>query len=343
MKKYVINTPLVFSALLSFNFTSAETYGDLDFLLINANAQLPQNCDWGRSIPNPGSREESTVALEDVQNAYQASEDLSSAGDQTWSENAADAYEIYQFGKALKSLYDSTDYLRIEAPDYVVRGQPTQFKANMNKLLAYASFYNNEDGYVGRDKSNYEANSYFDMTFDHERGAGLAWATRGDLCSATGFWVQNAPEVSIASVTNGETSSTVKIRYYIDNAYSKAIRDGQPAKIQFSQSYDGISRSVGINLSSIRSQNSFAYNVNDYLKNFRVIKGEDNKYYGEFDYVISDMMFQRSYYNPVSIKLSDGVHSVTTSVKTWKPLPSSGSAGTREACGRAGKPYPCTL
>lgn len=345
MNKNGIKITLLACSIMAASPAMSNVQNNVDYLLVNKTVELPEDCDWGRAKPNPEDIEEVNVTLEDVQQAYQAYEDLGSYEDQELKENAADLEVLYEFGQALKTLYDATDYLRIEAPSYVKRGVSTRFKANLNKVTASVRFYNNEDGYVGSDKSNVEANSYKNMTFDHERGSAIAWAVRGDLCSATGFWVHNPPEISVKSVENGEHGSTVTISYYVDNLYSKAVNEGKPVSLTISQTVDGNKTSVKRSLPAIKSGNNGSYYfAHDSGAKVKVVKSGAGVFKGEFTYHVSDHWFERSFYNPIKLTLSDGAHTTSTTVKTWKvPSTPRQIEGTQEQCGRAGKPYPCYL
>lgn len=122
---------------------------------------------------------------------------------------------------SIPGLLSDYYYLRIEGPTYVLKNQSNRFKGNSLQAFAYVNFHNDEIGYTGRDKSNYEANSYSYMTFQG-RGPSLAWITGNGLCSAKKVWVQNGPEIS-ASYDKGK----VTIKYYADNRYSKAAIEGK--------------------------------------------------------------------------------------------------------------------
>ena len=214
----------------------ASVADGVDYLVLPPEGEsLPEGCSFGRATPT--SVKEAEVSLEDVQNAYEASIDLweqlddEDENDQTTRENLSDGKTIYEVGKAIYDLFESSEYLRIEGPTHVLRGSYHRFKGNLFNMYAYVSFYTNESGYVGRDKSNFYANAYLNVKFEKEWGAGLVWISRGDLCSAKAVWVQNAPEIDL--VVNANRTATIS--YEID-PYSKAYLNGDSVRVSVTQS-----------------------------------------------------------------------------------------------------------
>lgn len=174
-----------------------------------ATNSLPQNCAYGRdksynvSSTNVGSAVQSGLSV--VANPYDPS---------SW------AQFVYSLGK----LTDSFDYLRIEGPNHVLQGQYSRFKGNLFDRYAYVNFNSSEAGYVGRDKSNLDANSYLDVKFDKTHGYGLVWITRSNLCSAKGVWVQKEPQISPITLMAQTRSMVAEVNYQIDD-YSLAAKD----------------------------------------------------------------------------------------------------------------------
>lgn len=124
-----------------------------------------------------------------------------------------------------------SNYLRIEGPSYVIQGEPSRFKGNLSDIYAYVNFFNSENGYVGRDKSNLEANAYKHMTFDETYGHGLAWITRRSTCSAKDVWIQKRPTISKKSL-NGGSVLTASVNFALDK-YSEYFRHGVNPKVRF--------------------------------------------------------------------------------------------------------------
>lgn len=166
---------------------------------------LPVSCEYGRV-------KQYDVAASEVASAVQSG--LALYG------NPYDVSSWAEFAYSLGSLLNSFDYLRIEAPSHVLQGVPFTFKGNLFDTFAYVNFHSSEKGYVGRDKSSIEANAYYDTQFDTTYGYGLAWVTRGGLCSAQGVWVQKKPDFELVSLTYGRAVIKVNI-----DQYSKAAKD----------------------------------------------------------------------------------------------------------------------
>ena len=123
------------------------------------------------------------------------------------------------------------NYLRIEGPSYVLQGESSRFKGNLADIYAYVRFFNSEKGYVGRDKSNFEANAYKSMTFDTTYGNGLAWIVRGPTCSAKDVWVQKKPTISKRSLTGGD-ELTASVNFALDK-YSEYFQKKVNPRVTF--------------------------------------------------------------------------------------------------------------
>lgn len=173
---------------------------------------IPTGCKYGRDTYDPSA--------EAVSDAIEAGYDYARQ-DPDASEEEQDAQLIVLL-EALVNIVDSYEYLRIEAPKHVLRYEPFRVKANLFDMLAYVKFNNSEDGYVGRDKSNFEANSYLTMVLEDTYGYGLLWVARGPLCSASGVWVQEAPGISYESLEIQGTTIEAAVHYSMDD-YSRAV------------------------------------------------------------------------------------------------------------------------
>ncbi|MBU1619877.1 MAG: hypothetical protein KJ556_13905 [Gammaproteobacteria bacterium] len=188
-----------------------------------ATNALPENCSYGRDTSY-------NVSGTNVSSAVQSG--LSVAA------NPYDPSSWAQFVYSLGKLSDSFDYLRIEGPNHVLQGQNSRFKGNLFDIYAYVNFNTSESGYVGRDKSNLDANAYRDVKFDRTHGYGLVWVTRAGLCSAKGVWVQKKPSVSPITLMGSGGSFIAEVSYQVD-PYSKAAKDpATDASIQFFWSGD---------------------------------------------------------------------------------------------------------
>lgn len=130
----------------------------------------------------------------------------------------------YAIVNSIAQLIFSTDSLRIETPKHVLQNTTFRAKANLFDPYVYTYFSNSEKGDIGRDKSNLEANSYLNMSFDETYGYGLIWAYRSNLCSAEGVWVQKAPKFTSASASGGDMSVQGNFSYEIDQ-FSRAAKD----------------------------------------------------------------------------------------------------------------------
>lgn len=179
---------------------------------------LPENCEYGRDKNYDVSPYELYDAIRDGLDVYAT--------------GGTDLYAWNEFLNSLANVLDGFDYLRIETPKHVLKGETFRSKGNLFDIYAYVNFYNSEFGYVGRDKSNLDANSYLEMNFEDTYGYGLVWIERGGLCSAEGVWVQEAPKMNSATADDGgyhKISGTVN--WSVDQ-YSRAAKDsGVKAKV----------------------------------------------------------------------------------------------------------------
>lgn len=151
---------------------------------------LPAGCEYGRDKKfEPDSEVDLVEQMNNARNVYNDSEDY-----QSWA-------SILNF---VKNMVTGFDYLRIEGDQFLLKGQGSRFKGNLFDPLAYVRFYTSESGYVGKDKSNLEANAYKEITFTKTYGRGLVWIIRGGLCSAKSVIVQKKPE---AGSVNAEYSA----------------------------------------------------------------------------------------------------------------------------------------
>lgn len=164
------------------------------------------------------------ITNEDINNFIEVSQDPGG----TIAEDPQAAKELYDF---INGLWENFRYLRIEGPSHVLQNESARFKGNMFDPYAYINFYNSEDGYVGKDKSNLEANAYKRMTFKGTYGYALAWITRGSRCSAKGVWVQKAPTISKKSLTGGN-NITASVNFGMDK-YSKYFQNNINAAVRF--------------------------------------------------------------------------------------------------------------
>ena len=303
---------------------------EVDYLLVPFDpSELPENCTFGRSKTEG---EDSEVSLEEVQGAYNATVNLISYGGNTFQDNIKDAKKVYDIAEKIYFIYSSHDYIRMEGPSYVTRGEAHRFKANTLSMFANVRFYTNEQGHVGTSKSGVELNAYQNVKFEQERGVGLVWAARSDMCSAFGVWVHDAPEVEVLSLDH-ETRQ-LEIKYYVDNRYSKAVRESvDPALIihQRRSSSSAMTHvswlpAIGVNRKESPSNRSV-----------KIEKGEDGRYYG-----IVSLWLQHSLdlEKEFSVTLQDGTYPVSIDVNprlyqaqsndhtsrgcTWNSYPSHG-------------------
>lgn len=145
-------------------------------------------------------------------------------------ENSNENYEKErEFAKFIYEFVDSYDYLRIEGPSHILQNNPARFKGNLFDPFANVRFHTGEDGYVGKDKSNIEANAYKHVTFDRHYGPSAVWITRSGLCSAKGVWVQKRPKISKVSIEGGKLLD-VTVKYSLDK-YSKYYLSGERPEV----------------------------------------------------------------------------------------------------------------
>ncbi|CAM4207815.1 hypothetical protein [Pseudoalteromonas byunsanensis] len=179
---------------------------------------LPSHCEYGRQTHYDVSYEEVASAIEDGLKTYANPYDFNS-----WKD----------FYDSMSNLLDSFDYLRIETTKHVLQGSSFRAKGNLFDRYAYVHFHNSEKGFIGKDKSNLDANSYLNMSFDKTYGYGLVWITRDNLCSAEGVWVQKNPTASKRSASVSGQTFSASVSYAVDK-YSKAAKDNNtPVKVTF--------------------------------------------------------------------------------------------------------------
>lgn len=128
--------------------------------------------------------------------------------------------------KILEVSINSLDYIRIETPNYVLQGEEFRAKGNLFDRFAYTRFHNSEFGYIGKDKSNWDGNSYLHMKFQNTYGLGLIWITRSDQseCSMEPVYVQKRPTILSASADTGYGRIDVDLSFALDQ-YSQAVND----------------------------------------------------------------------------------------------------------------------
>lgn len=177
--------------------------------------ELPLNCEYGRA------KSYDIHAGEDLSNAIEAGYDIYQ--DPSFSPTNYSAWLSLING--IRQLIDGFDYLRIETPDHVLQGREFRVKANLFDRLANVQFNNSEYGYVGTDKSNWDANAYLNMTFSRTYGTGLVWVNRASgMCSAEPVWVQKPPRVKSGTVRLSDGKILTNLDYSIDK-YSRAFKD----------------------------------------------------------------------------------------------------------------------
>lgn len=179
---------------------------------------LPGNCDYSKQESNDITTEELVTAIASGLELYGSPYDPAA-----W----------ISFAESLGDLYDSFDYIRLEVPEYVIIGDDFTAKANLFDIYAYVDFHNSEKGYVGRDKSNLEANTYFNgMRFDATHGLGLIWAERDGLCHAKSVWVQHEPEALFVSApVGGHNSVTLNVGWAFDEFSRVGIEANSDARV----------------------------------------------------------------------------------------------------------------
>ncbi|HEY0921146.1 hypothetical protein [Rheinheimera pacifica] len=231
-------------------------------------SSLPQHCDYGRVKQYDVQVTQVTSAIESGFQLYG-----SPYSPQAWG----------QFAYSLGSLLNSFDYLRIQAPSHVLQGSPFTFKGNLFDPFAYVNFHTSEKGYVGRDKSSIEANAYYQTSFDQTYGYGLAWITRGNLCSAQGVWVQKLPDFQLVSLTYGRAVIKVNIDQFSRAAKDPAVRSKitlrgfaqEGSQIEhYPLSFDQLTGNITVNFSS------------DYFgTNFKIYATIDDGTYTQVKYI----------------------------------------------------------
>lgn len=213
--------------LISVPFLTAAAFAE------SSNANVPENCVFGRDRDAYNY----SISLEESQNFYQASSE--SYSERSNQENAELYTEIYN---TIKRWVEDSDYLRIEGPDYVIVGNDRRFKANLFDPYSYVKFFTDQDGYVGRDKSNLEANAYRTYSFP-ARGVALTWVTDGGLCSAKAVGVQSYPQVNATDKKNNEivrfpNYNTVSFIASVDDFSMAGMKEDTKLKVRVGVQYD---------------------------------------------------------------------------------------------------------
>lgn len=204
------------------------TFAAVAFAATTVSAQartfdLPNGCEYGRVKSYDFKSEDVKGAVESGYNIYndpQTYPDPSNPDQTDYNQE-----EYANFFESLINLFNSFDYLRVEVPKHVVQDEVFRAKGNLFDRYANVHFNNSEFGYVGKDKSNLDANSYLNMKFSRTYGYGLVWINRaGGMCSAEGVWVQKKPRIVSASATHSSGKVQANIEYLIDK-YSTAAKD----------------------------------------------------------------------------------------------------------------------
>ncbi|WP_104403199.1 hypothetical protein [Vibrio penaeicida] len=198
--KYIL--PITAIALASTSLTSQAKTLD-----------LPPGCEYGRVKSYDFKSEDVQQAVDNGYDIYQ---------DPDYQENQQ---EYQDFFEALVNLFNSFDYLRVEVPKHVAQNEVFRAKGNLFDRLAYVRFNNSEFGYVGKDKSNWDANSYHNMKFSKTYGYGLVWINRASgMCSAEGVWVQKKPRIISGDAYQSSGRVNASVQYLVDK-FSTAAKD----------------------------------------------------------------------------------------------------------------------
>ncbi|MFQ3247585.1 MAG: hypothetical protein ACI9SP_004244 [Arenicella sp.] len=214
-----------------------------------ATNSLPENCKYGRSKNYDVDAGDVASAVKDGFDVY------------------GDPYNInewLEFADSIGSLLDSFDYLRYEGSKHVLQGQSFRAKGNLFDIYAYVHFHNSEKGFIGKDKSNLDANSYHNMSFDTTYGYGLAWVSRGSLCSAEGVWVQKSPKILSANKWSTYETINAEVDYLID-AYARATKDSSvPVRITLNARSDlfGTSQSYSVTTNQLSGLKTVSFQPN---------------------------------------------------------------------------------
>jgi hypothetical protein len=249
-----------------------------------------------------------------------------------YQEQQASSDSLQKYADSINKAIKKLNYLRIEGPYHVLRNSSMRFKGNFGQQYSYVSFYNDETGYVGRDKTNFEANAYKHMTLS-AHGPAIVWITGDGMCSAKSVVVQNPPEIS---VKYHAPTRKLDITYYADNRYSKAAAAKQDIKLTLTNG----STSYYYNIPAIGDGKV----VSSSATPVTIEKQNDGRYMAKFSLVLPHLQSMNAIVQAHAI-IDDGTYSASDSfflpaMVVNNPQPVS---GTREACGRAGKPYPCYL
>ena len=124
----------------------------------------------------------------------------------------------------LAAAVESFDYLRIESSKYVLRDHEFRVKGNLFDILRYVRFHNSELGFVGRDKSNLEANAYLYMKFPQTLGPAVVWITGNNMCSMESVYVQEPPRILDVDAEGFQNRINVALDYEV-HEWSRAARD----------------------------------------------------------------------------------------------------------------------
>ncbi|MBA6303318.1 hypothetical protein [Colwellia sp. MB02u-14] len=217
----VLTSALVISSSLSFEVKA-----------IDNSFEPPTSCSYGRD------RTSWTLGETRVEFDFRYNE----SDEQEQDREAEEKEELLRkIVKILEVSIDSLDYIRIESPNYVLQGREFRAKGNLFDRFAYTRFHNSEEGYVGKDKSNWDGNSYLNMKFTDTHGLGVVWITRGDQseCSMEPVYVQKVPTIRTASADAGYGRIDVDLSYFVDH-YSKAsIESNTDVRIMVTTRSDG--------------------------------------------------------------------------------------------------------
>lgn len=187
-----------------------------------ANFTPPDSCVYGRDR-NSWSLNEVRVEVELDYNQQPPEE----------SEEEQELLE--KLVELLKVTIESLDYLRIESPKHVLQGSTFRAKGNLFDRFAYVRFHNSDSGYVGKDKSNLDGNSYLNMSFPEEHGVGLVWITRGDnsQCSMSSVYVQKRPSITGSDIDTGYRRLDLSVGYAVDEYSLAAVDSSEYVQVKF--------------------------------------------------------------------------------------------------------------
>lgn len=220
-KRFLLKINFIAAMLFSFQHAHAQSI----FPEWIANPQtvnsVPSNCIYGRDTSTPDA--EVSVSLEQAQNVYGLYDSASNgtATDSNITQEEKDG--LTALAEIFKGWYETSRYLKVEGPVQVIQGKSTQFKANTFDPYNYVSFYSFEDGFIGRDKTNIEANAYKNITFDTTHGSSVVWAVDDGRCSAIGVRVQKAPTITFLGYN--QNTGVARYRYTIDKYSTNSMKN----------------------------------------------------------------------------------------------------------------------